>query len=360
MLNVALAYNVKPDEASFEENIKSQQSTTSSIDYDDIYAEWDTYETIYAIRDAIALNHNVTLIEADNNAFEKLKSIRPDIVFNVAEGAFGISRESQIPSMLDMLQIPYTGSDPLTLACCLHKGRTKEILKYHHIPTADFEVVKNIDDIKKFSLNFPVIIKPLQEGSSKGIFDNAYSESIDELLITSEKLFYKYKQPLIIEEFLPGREFTAAIIGNGNKCELLPIIEIKFDEFPDELNHIYSYEAKWIYDTRDKPLNIYSCPADINAALEKSISETVLKTFEVLECKDWSRIDIRLDHRGIPNIIEVNPLPGVLPDPDYNSCFPKAARTAGIDYNTMINKVLDSAISRYGIYEKKQKNSNLF
>ncbi|MEG8946001.1 D-alanine--D-alanine ligase family protein [Rosettibacter firmus] len=289
------------------------------------------------------------MIEANEDAFEKFKKHRPDIVFNIAEGANGISREAQIPAMLDMLQIPYTGSDPLTLTTCLDKARTKEILSYYKIPTAKFLLAETLNDLENFHLKFPVIIKPVGEGSSKGIFNSSFIQNIDDL---KEKLVYNfeiYKQPFLIEEFLPGREFTVALIGNDSETEVLPIVEINFNELPEDLIPIYSYEAKWIVDTRDKPLKIFSCPAEIDNALEEKIKSIALKTYKVLRCKDWSRIDIRLDENGIPNVLEVNPLPGILPDPDDNSCFPKAARAAGLSYEEMINKVLFSAIKRYNL-----------
>lgn len=248
-----------------------------------------------------------------------------------------------------MLEIPYTGSDPLTLSTCLDKGRTKEILTFHKIPTPKFQVVKTIEQLKNFELNFPVIYKPLQEGSSKGIFD---SSVVDDFFELKEKIgihIERYNQPVIVEEFLSGREFTVALLGNGEETKVLPIVEMRFDEFPEELNPIYSYEAKWIYDTPEKPLNIYNCPADLDKALEEKIKSTVLNTYNILNCKDWSRIDVRLDSNGVPNIIEVNPLPGVLPNPDNNSCYPKAARTAGLDYSTTLNMVLLSAMRRYGM-----------
>lgn len=298
------------------------------------------------------------MIEADENAFEKFRNTKPDIVFNVAECANGISREAQIPAMLDMLQIPYTGSDPLTLATCLDKARTKEVLSYHKIPTAKFFLAESLNDLTgihtgkngtSFDLKFPVMVKPVAEGSSKGIFNSSFVNDFDELIERLASNFETYKQPFLIEEFLPGREFTVAILGNNTETEVLPIIEINFNELPKELIPIYSYEAKWVVDTRDKPLDIFSCPAQIEKTLYNKIANAALQTYKVLRCKDWSRIDVRLDEDGEPNIIEVNPLPGILPDPKDNSCFPKAARAYGLSYEEMINKVLLTAAKRYNL-----------
>ena len=289
------------------------------------------------------------MIEADVNAFEKFKKLRPDLVFNVAECANGISREAQIPAMLDMLKIPYTGSDPLTLATCLDKARTKEVLSYYKIPTAKFLLVESITDLNDFDLRFPVIVKPVAEGSGKGIFSSSILHGLDKLKENLTDNLQTYNQPFLVEEFLPGREFTVAIIGNGEDAEVLPIVEINLSELPKELAPIYSYEAKWIIDTRDNPLNIFSCPANIDTSLEEKISDIALRTYKVLRCRDWSRIDIRLNANGEPNIIEINPLPGILPDPKDNSCFPKAARTSGLSYEEMINKVLFTAAKRYSL-----------
>lgn len=348
-LKVALTYNIKPEENIFGERTPLSLNSNSLKNFNDTYAEWDSLDTINAIKNSLELYHDVTMIEANENAFEKFKNTKIDIVFNVAECAYGSSREAQIPAMLDMLQIPYTGSDPLTLTTCLDKARTKEVLSYYKIPNAKFLLVQEISDLSNFDLSFPVIIKPVAEGSSKGIFNSSFINNFFDLETNLAELLQEYSQPFLIEEFLPGREFTVALIGNKNDLEVLPIIELNLHELPSELVPIYSYEAKWVVDTKDNPLNIFSCPADIDNNLENEIKEVAKKTFNILRCKDWSRIDIRLDANNKPNVIEVNPLPGILPDPDDNSCFPKAARTAGMNYEEMINRVLNTAAKRYGL-----------
>ena len=348
-MNVALTFNVKPESQTFLEevspilnlgNIQPEKSI-------DTYAEWDTWDTINAVKGAIECFHNCTLVEADYTAFAKLKEINPDIVFNIAEGFNGVSREAQIPSMLDMLQLSYTGSDPLTLATCLDKARTKEILSYYEIPNAKFVIVDNLEQAGKVNLEFPLIVKPVSEGSSKGIFSSSFVKNKNELMKEAERILVEYNQPALVEEFLPGREFTVAVIGNGSEAEALPVVEIKYDEFPKDFIPLYSYEAKWILDTKENPLNVFKCPAEVDSKLEAKIKNTALRTYNVLRCKDWSRIDVRLDVNGEPNIIEVNPLPGILPNPEENSCFPKAARAIGLSYRDMINKVLFVAAKRH-------------
>jgi D-alanine-D-alanine ligase len=275
--------------------------------------------------------------------------LRPDIVFNFAEGLVGVNRESHIPALLEMLQIPYSGSDALTLGICLDKSRAKEILTYHKIPNAKFLVANQLEDIADTRFDFPLIVKPISEGSSKGIFSSSFVKNTQELEDEVRRILFTYNQPALIEEFLSGREFTVAVIGNGDETEVLPIIEIRYEDFPEDVVPLYSYEAKWILDTKENNFDVFECPAKIDSKLEDKIKDTVLRTYNVLRCKDWSRIDVRLDKNGIPNIIEINPLPGIMPDPNENSSFPKAARAAGMNYNQMIQRVLYSASKRYNL-----------
>lgn len=350
-MNVALAYNIKPESETFHEELSPDltqpaSNTKTSVD---TYAEWDTSETINALKEALECYNNVTMIEANEDAFTRFKEQQPDIVFNIAEGAVGVNRESQIPAILDMLQIPFTGSDALTLGICLDKARTKEILSYYKIPNAKFLSVNGKEKININGFSFPLIVKPLCEGSSKGIFSSSFVTNEKELTDEVERINVEYNQSAIIEEYLPGREFTIALIGNNDETEILPIIEINYDKYPDGVKPLYSYEAKWILDTKEQKFDVFDCPAKLDDQLEGQIKKIVLDTYNVLNCKDWSRIDVRLDKDGIPNIIEINPLPGIMPDPEENSSFPKAARAAGLDYNQMINRVLLAASKRYNL-----------
>lgn len=366
-LTVALIYNVKA-EAPPETSLSGTQSSShinepsssrssdgrrltitvpgSSDRANDIYIEWDTIETVNAVRSAMEERHKVLMIEADEHAYLKLQENRPDFAFNMSEGLHGVSREAQIPAILELLQIPYLGSDPLTLSVCLDKSRTKEILSYYSIPTAPFAVVRSVEDFEDARVRFPSIVKPLHEGSSKGIYNSCVVRNVDELEREVRIALETYNQPALVEEFLPGREFTVALLGNGGTTRTLPIVEIKFDALPSGVNPIYSYEAKWIWDQSDRPLEIFKCPADLDEALRQKIETLCLGAYRALNCRDWSRIDVRLDAKGEPHILEVNPLPGILPNPVDNSCFPKAARAAGMSYNALINTVLDIAMER--------------
>lgn len=217
----------------------------------------------------MAIRHDVTLIEADEFAFEKLRLLKPEIVFNVTEGKYGASREAQIPAMLEMLEIPYTGSDPVTLGICLDKSRAKEILSYYNIANPKFKVIKDLEEEIPNDFSFPLIVKPLFEGSSKGIFNKSVVENMNELTEIVKEIISEYKEPALIEEFLPGREFTVAILGNKDRARILPIVEIKFDALPKDVKPIYSYEAKWIWDQSEFPHDIYECPAQVSNELNQ-------------------------------------------------------------------------------------------
>lgn len=363
-MNVALVYNQKKEESKQEmnsepseqsDNLSSEKFSDTPVNTSaDIYAEWDTFETIDAVRQALAELHNVTMIEADENAYHKLQQLKPDIVFNIAEGLNGVSREAQIPAILELLQIPYTGSDPLTLGLCLDKARTKEILTYNGIPTPAFILISQLSELAGASIRFPSIVKPQHEGSSKGIYNASIVRNWDELVAQVKFVLDTYNQSALVEQFIDGREFTVALLGNGKNLRVLPIVEIKFDSLPKNVNPIYSYEAKWIWDSSESPLDIFECPANISPALQTEIEDVCLKTFKVMRCRDWCRIDVRLDDEGKPNILELNPLPGILPKPEDNSCFPKAARSAGINYKQLIQQVLLNAAQRYGLRDNNE------
>jgi len=314
----------------------------------DLLAECDSDETISAVAAALGRRHEVVAIEADEEAYIKLRGLRPELVFNIAERLYGPNRESHVPTICEILNLPYTGSDPLTLSLCLDKSRAKEILSYYGIPNAPFRIVEPGMSVPP-DIELPAIVKPLFEGSSKGIKDASVVRHRSELEARVAESVFLYKQPAIIERFLTGREFTVGVLGTYPAIEILPLVEIDYRLLPAGANPIYSYEAKWIWDTPAKPLDIFRCPADIPDALRARIEDVIAATCRVLRIKDWCRIDVRLDEAGEPNIIEVNPLPGILPNPEDNSCLPKAARTAGYSYDDLILRVVEEAKSRYGM-----------
>jgi D-alanine-D-alanine ligase len=316
----------------------------------DFFAEGDSPDTIKAVTEAIrSAGHNVVGVEANESIESLFGNFQPDLVFNMAEGLFGDFRESFVPMICERMGLPFTGSDPLTLGICLNKAKAKEILSYYLIPNAAFKVFYPNQEIYIESFDFPGIIKPVSEGSSKGIFDDSVVDSIPLARKKIREKMQKYHQAIILEKFLTGEEFTIAVWGNGDDVEVLPIVAIRYVNLPEGARPIYSYEAKWIWDTPDKPLEIFQCPAQISNIQKDRIEEVAKDAYSVLNIRDWCRIDIRFDENDIPHVLELNPLPGILPKPEDNSCFPKAARTAGYSYEEMINKVVEIAAKRYGL-----------
>jgi len=345
-LRVGLTYNLK------------KTVDSSSGQPVDFYIEFDDEETVDAIAEALRKGGcEVVKIEANEEAYTKLQSLKPDIVFNIAEGLRGESRESQVPAILEILGIPYTGSGPLTLAIALDKALTHQVLSVNGVPSPNFQVFSMPNQKRQCKLEFPLIVKPLAEGSSKGIRSKSLVKDEQSLREQLSWVINTYNQPAIVEEFLPGREFTIGLIGNEDPL-VLPIVEILLEKLPSGASPIYSYEAKWIWDVPEKPLDIFCCPANVSAELEKEIKQTAIRTFKVLNCRDLCRMDVRIDKAGKPRILEVNPLPGLIPDPDAHSCLPEAAREAGFTYEQLICTVLWQALKRYNL-QRLFKNHSL-
>jgi D-alanine-D-alanine ligase len=335
-MRIGLAYNEKPDPAPAGEHDGTN----------DAFAEWDDPSTIAAVEQALRLFGSVIRLEADQFFPQNLALARPDLVFNMAEGLRGQSREALVPAICEYLSIPYTGSDPLTLALSLHKGRTKETLAYRGVPTAPFTCVEVLADLERMALPYPVFVKPVAEGSGKGVFTSNLCATPQALWERVRFLLKRYAEPVLIETYLPGPEFTVAILGNGPKAYCLPVIGFDFSTLPQGAPPVYGYEAKWVWDRPEAPLAIFQCPAQVPAALQREIERTALDAYHALGCRDWCRVDLRVDRFGVPNILELNPLPGIIPDPAMNSCFPKAARAVGFGYDELIQEVVRIAWRR--------------
>jgi D-alanine-D-alanine ligase len=359
------------------QSIASPAATVADAPADE-FAEWDSPETIAAVERALAACGTVIRLEANADFPERLRAERPDIVFNIAEGLHGVNREAHVPAICEFFGIPYSGSDPFTLSLCLDKARTKETLAFHGVPTAPFFVIRDVEALRAFMRDggrgkgdelpagmlrggtaaagvplppspFPLFAKPLHEGSSKGITERNYCRTARELEETVAFLLETYAQPVLVETYLPGQEFTCAVLGNGRTARVLPIVGMNFASLPEGALPIYGYEAKWIWDRPENPLEMFECPARVGDALTAAIERVTLDAYRVLGCRDWSRIDVRLDAAGVPNVVEVNPLPGILPNPEDNSCFPKAARAAGLSYDELIQSCLRLAAERQGV-----------
>ena len=354
-VRIGLAFNLKPEAPA---NLAGAQSDTPQVEeppsralrYDldqpDLYAEWDEPATIDAVERALRPLGKVIRLEADADFPKRLAAARPDFVFNVAEGLYGPNREGHVPAICEFLGVPYSASDPLTLGLALHKGRAKEVLQHHGVPTAPFLLARNVADARACTLPFPLFAKPAFEGSGKGVSVKSLCQNRKQLVTQVGYLLTTYNEPVLIEAFLPGSEFTVGILGNGREARCLPIVGMRFDELPEGAPPIYGYEAKWIWDSPTDPLDIFQCPARIQKKLAEQIQTACLSAYHALECRDWCRIDVRCDGEGNPMVMELNPLPGILPDPRDNSCLPKAARAAGMTYDELIRTVADIAWRR--------------
>jgi D-alanine-D-alanine ligase len=363
MTRIGFAYNQKPEVpaglvSATSTNARDEEPPSSS----DVYAEWDSAETIDAVASALSAYGEVIRLEATADFPARLRAEQPDIVFNIAEGLHGANREAHVPAICEFFNVPYSGSDPFSLSLCLNKARTKDFLSAHGIPNAPFFLIENEADLRALPsrrLTFPLFLKPVQEGSSKGITEKNFVRTVDELEAQARFLLEMYEQPVLAEAFLPGAEFTCGVLGNGSEAQVLPLVGMNFRALPHGALPVYGFEAKWIWDTRDEPLEIFECPALISADLQSAIEDVVLRAYRVLGCRDWSRVDVRIDAAGVPNIVEVNPLPGILPNPEDNSCLPKAARAAGIDYDSLIQAALLAAAERNGLRLSKRPSFQL-
>lgn len=348
-MKIALIYNIRHVKPSMS-NQKAQAE-----------AEFDSPETIEGITKALeSKNYKVELVEANTKTFNRLSALKGkiDLAFNYSEGITGQDREAQIPAMLEALGIPYTGSRPLTSAILLDKTRTKELLSFYGLPTPGWKLIREsdlrggklsklLDKSLENHISFPLFVKPNLEGSSKGIFNDSVVGNRKELLKVTQRTLKDYKHGVLIENYLEGREFTVAMLQEKGRWVALPIIEVRFDELPKQMHPIDSYEVKWIYDSPEKEIDPLVCPAKISPDLGKSIESICVKACESLEILDWCRIDLRLDGRGEPNILEINSPPGIMPDPKENARYPRAARTVGISFPNLLDRIIKSAFFRY-------------
>jgi D-alanine-D-alanine ligase len=349
-LNVALVYSSKHKALEVASYRYAAEPAAEDEKPPDQLAEYDTEETIAALYAALSRKYKVTRLEGDVTVFEKLRALCPDFVFNISEGFGGANRESHIPIVCEMLDLPCLGSDALTLGICLDKARAKEILLANHLPTPAFRVVYSLSEMDRLAdFPLPAIVKPLREGSSIGIGNASLVRTTADLTKQARVVLQQYAQPVLVEEFLPGREFTVGLLGNASDWEILPLVEIDYSVLPAGASPIYGYEAKWVWDDPAHPLDIHVCPAKASPELVADIHTLVLRTASVMRLRDWCRMDIRLDAAGFPKIIELNPLPGVLPDPNDNSALPTAARAAGYNYDDLILRVAEIAMKRCGL-----------
>ncbi|MFO0762217.1 MAG: ATP-grasp domain-containing protein [Byssovorax sp.] len=269
---------------------------------------------------------------------------KPDLVFNVAEGIYGTAREAQAPALFEWLGWRYVGSDPVTLAVTHDKWLTHCVLERAGVPTARAARVDGLTGReKKLDLRYPLIVKPVAEGAGKGIHDSSVVDDERALDALIEPLLRRHGQALLLEEFLPGREFTVAVLGNRGAWEALPIVEIDFSAIPESPRRVYGYHAKFTWHGEGH----MRCPAPIGEPLRREIEALAVASCEALGIRDWARVDIRLDAAGKPHVLELNPLPGIYPDEAYISCFTKAAYAAGMTFDGLIERLVRLSMARY-------------
>jgi len=343
-------------------NLKKNAPTWADMP-PDRWDDLDSEETIEAIATALeAGGHRVTFLEGDATLFDVLRKVNPDICFNICEGHFGDGREAQVPAILEMMRIPYTGSQVLTLALALDKPMTKRVLTYHDLPTPPFQVFERLDEALNPDMEFPLFAKPSREGTGMGVSAESIIHDEGQLRSQLRRIFERYDQPVLVERYIEGREVTVGIIGNLRSpvawripddeeasrilrgLHFFPPLEVDMAAYPDEEAGIYTSRMKveMAHDFH------YLCPAPLRADQIEDLEWLAAATFRVTGCLDVARVDFRLDaHDGDrPYILEVNPLPGL--NPGYSDLCIEAAAD-GWQYEDLINEILNLAAERYGL-----------
>lgn len=311
----------------------------------DAEAEYDSPATIESIRQAIeSLGHEVVLLEANAELPARLPEAKVDVVFNIAEGLAGRNREAQVPALCELCGIPYTGSDSATLALALDKALTKRILRQHGVLTPEFQTMSTGKEKLLPHLRFPLIVKPVAEGSSKGIAQKGVVDDEQALRQVVRELIEKYRQPALIEEYITGREFTVGLLGD-RRPRVLPPMEICFKD-PSLSRPIYDYDVKQEWEKHV----FYKCPAELSTSQLRAIERAARDTFQALDCRDVARVDMRMNAQGDVYVLEINPLPGLTPG--YSDLV-LISQAAGMDYRALIAEILSGGLKR--LREKRRE-----
>ena len=300
-------------------------------------AEFDTEVTIEAISAALEdLGHEVVRIgHVKALAARLVAGERWDLVFNIAEGVAGFGRESQVPALLEAYAIPYTFSDPLVCALTLHKGMAKHVARGHGVPTPNFALVATPAEAAAVRLPFPLFVKPVAEGTSKGVTARSLVTTRTALIEVCAELIAEYREPVLVEEFLSGREFTVGILGTGAGSRALATLEVELRAGADAAVYSYRNKAQWRELVEYKLLEA--------GALRRGVEEVALATWKCLGCRDAGRVDVRLDAAGNPQMLEVNPLAGLTPE---HSDLPIMAALQGMDFESLIGEILRCTATR--------------
>ena len=303
----------------------------------DSEAEFDAPATIDAIAEAIQRQgHQVFPCEANRELPRVLSALAPDLVFNVAEGVSGLNREAQVPALCELLELEFTGSDAACMAISLNKATAKRLVAYEGIRTPAFAVLRHGGEPLPKDFIYPAIVKPIAEGSSKGILEKQVVESEAELRSISQLLLERYRQPVLAEAFLPGREFTVAMLGERDP-RVLPIMEIVFTD-QSERFPIYSFKSKF------ESVGVENkVPCEVTPALYAELERTAKASFAALGCRDIARVDLRLDGQGNVHFIECNPLPGMAPNFSDLCVMAKVEDTS---YDALVSEIMAPAVRR--------------
>lgn len=306
---------------------------------DEETAEFDRDDTIDALENALhAIGHETDRIGSGKKLIERLAAgDRWDLVFNIAEGLHGIGREAQVPAILDLYEIPYTFSDPLVMSLSLHKGMTKQVVGGFGYPTAAFIVVSSEKETSQIKFAPPYFIKPVAEGTSKGVTPDSLIRDRDQLAAACRRMIHQFHQPVLVERYLPGREFTTGILGTGASAKILGTMEVHLAAGAD--SEIYSYDNKKRYEDVVKYRLVR--PEDDPTVTEAE--KMALGIWQALGCRDAGRMDFRCDDQGRPIFLEVNPLAGLHPK---HSDLPILCNLMGIPYDDLIKTILSSAEKR--------------
>jgi len=319
-------------------DLKESMSSGNSLP-EDAFEEYDSLETVEAIGAAIqAKGHTAVKLGGGKDFLTHILKEKVDFVFNISEGRGNYrGREAQVPSVLEMLGIPYSGSDPQCLAVCLDKHLTKKIVSLEGVCTPKWTVLSSDEAVDWDVLPYPAFVKPVWEGSSKGIRLNSLVRNPKQMRQVIHDLVNLYHQPILVEEFIAGEEITVGMVGNKNPdiVGIMRVVPRKKDG-----DFVYSLEIKRDYEK----LVDYECPANLENKTLQKIQEFSLKAFESLECRDFARLDYRIDKNGTPYFLEINPLAGLNP---RSSDLIIMAKLVGISYNDLIGSILDAALRRY-------------
>ena len=307
----------------------------------DADSEFDSPKTIESIRRALEVaGHTVSPVEADGDLPQWFLTHPVELVFNIAEGTHGEHRESQVPAILESLGVPYTGSNSVTLAIALDKAKTKQILAFEGIPTPRWQLFVNPSSPLNPAMTFPLIVKPNREGSAKGIWRESVVRDEPTLQRQVTHIYERYRQEVLVEEFIDGLELTVGVLG----ATALPILEIDFSPCRPSGEFFYSWRMKEFQGNTALGLapSLY-CPARLDTKTTARVQDVVLRSHRALGCRDLSRTDIRLRADGTPFVLEINPLPGLSP---VESNFPIMTAAAGLSHDTLIQRIVELAMAR--------------